>query len=193
MNRDSFLKACFAATAFLTSQLASIAHTGQQAKTGLRVGAGKDRFGTPISPFEGDTFHTKVSGKDTNGELYIFESTRLLNGGPPLHYHYEQDEWWYILEGEFLFRVGEETFTARAGESVFGPRMIPHTFAKINEGIGKLLMAFQPAGRMEEHFNALSQGIYSGLTEEEKHKFRQENGFEVIGPPLLVEKSNRNP
>ena len=156
---------------------------------GIRVSAGKDRFDMPISLFEGDTFYTKVSTKDTDGDLYIFESTRDKKGGPPLHYHYEQDEWWYILEGEFLFKVGEETFTAKAGDSVFGPRMIPHAFAKTSEGIGRLLMAFQPAGKMEEHFKALGEGIYSKLSEKEKHKFRQNNGFEVVGPALTVDKS----
>jgi mannose-6-phosphate isomerase-like protein (cupin superfamily) len=193
MNRNYFLKACFSAIAFLTAPIVSIAHIRQQAKKGLWVSAGKDRFDKPISPFKGDTFYTKVSGKDTNGDLYIFESTRLLEGGPLLHYHYEQDEWWYILEGEFLFRVGDETFTAKAGDSVFGPRMIPHAFAKINEGNGKLLIAFKPAGKMEEHFRALSEGIYSKMSEKEKHKFRQDNGFEVVGPALTIDNSNRNP
>ena len=190
MNRNSFLKAWIAAGTFLTAPLAAM--TGIRRKRpdkGIRVTAGQDRFDKPISLLEGDVFYTKVSTKDTEGDLYIFESTRDKKGGPPLHYHYEQDEWWYIMEGEFLFKVGEELFTAKAGDSVFGPRMIPHAFAKTSEGIGRLLMAFQPAGKMEEHFKALSEGIYSKLSEDEKHKFRQKNGFEVVGPALTIDKS----
>lgn len=191
MNRNTFLKACMAAGIVLSYPFAAMAEIKRKRiNKGIRVTAGKDRFDKPISLFEGDTFNTKVSAKDTDGDLYIFESTRLKKGGPQMHYHYEQDEWWYILEGEFLFKVGEEVFTAKAGNSVFGPRMIPHAFAKTNEGPGRLLMAFQPAGKMEEHFKAVSEGIYSKLTEEEKHKFRQNNGFEVVGPALTYDKSN---
>ncbi len=114
----------------------------------------------------------------------MFESTRVKKGGPLLHYHFEQDEWFYILEGEFLFKVGDETFTAKAGDSVFGPRMIPHAFAKTNEETARMLILFQPAGRMEAHFKAVSEGGLAKLSEEEKDKFRQANGFKVVGPAL---------
>ena len=190
MNRNSFLKTCLAAGTFFTAPFTAFSEIkGRRIKKGIRVNAGKDRYEKPISLLEGDIFYTKVSTKDTDGDLYIFESTREKKGGPPLHYHYEQDEWWYILEGEFLFKVGEESFTAKAGDSVFGPRMIPHAFAKTSEGPGRLLMAFQPAGKMEEHFKAVSEGIYSKLSDDEKYKFRQYNGFEVVGPALTIDKS----
>ncbi len=189
MKRSLFVKACLAVPGFLAAPFAAVARIRERIDKGILVSAGKDRYNKPINLFEGDTFYTKVSTKDSDGDLYIFESTRERKGGPPLHYHYEQDEWWYILEGEFLFKVGEEMFTAKAGDSVFGPRMIPHAFAKTNEGIGRLLMAFQPAGKMEEHFKALSEGIYGKLTEKEKHTFRQKNGFEVVGPALTFDKS----
>jgi mannose-6-phosphate isomerase-like protein (cupin superfamily) len=155
----------------------------------IKVEAGKDRFDKPITLMEGDTFFTKVATADTNGDLFVFESIRDMKGGVPLHYHFEQDEWWYVLEGEFLFKIGEETFTARKGDSVFGPRMVPHTFSKISDGPARLLMAFQPAGRMEAHFKALSEGIYAKLTEAEKKEFRKKNGFEVVGPALDYDKT----
>lgn len=190
MKRNSFLKLCLTAGTFLTAPFASIAKQfiKERPSKAIKVDAGQDRFGKSISLLQGDTFFCKVSSTDTNGDLYIFESVRDKKGGPPMHYHYEQDEWWYVLEGEFLFKVGDQTFTAKTGDSVFGPRMVPHAFAKTNEGNARLLMAFQPAGKMEEHFKALSEGIYETLSEKEKHKFRQGNGFEVVGPALTFEK-----
>lgn len=189
MNRNSFLRLCLAAGALLSVPVAAVARLARRrVDKGVLVGAGKDRFDKPIGLFEGDTFYTKVSSQDTDGDWYIFESTRDKKGGPMLHYHYEQDEWWYILEGEFLFKVGDRTFTARAGDSVFGPRMVPHTFAKVNEGPARLLMAFQPAGKMEEHFKAVSEGKYAKLTEEEKLAVRKQHGFEVVGPALTFKK-----
>jgi mannose-6-phosphate isomerase-like protein (cupin superfamily) len=191
MNRNSFLKLCLAVGSFLSTPFTLMAKpfSKKRVDKGIKVDAGKDRFGESISLYQGDIFFCKVSTKDTDGDLYIFESTRDKKGGPALHYHYTQDEWWYILEGEFLFKVGDQTFTAKAGDSVFGPRMIPHAFAKTNEGIAKLLMAFQPAGKMEEHFKAISQGEYTKLSEEEKDKFQQANGFKVVGPALTYDKT----
>ncbi|MEJ7830166.1 MAG: cupin domain-containing protein [Segetibacter sp.] len=191
MNRNSFLKLCLSASSLFSTPfvLMAKARSRKRVDAGFKVDAGKDRLGETISPREGDTFYCKVSTQDTDGHLYIFESTREKKGGPPLHYHYEQDEWWYILEGEFLFKVGEKSFTAKKGDSVFGPRMVPHAFAKTNEGSARMVMGFQPAGKMEAHFKAVSDGIYSKLSEEEKHKFRQANGFEVVGPALTYDKS----
>lgn len=188
MKRNKFITALLAITAAPSVLFSRNKFLLNRAAMGFKVDAGKDRFEKPISLFEGDTFYTKVSTKDTDGGLYMFESTRNKKGGPPLHFHYGQDEWWYILEGEFLFKVGDETFTAKKGDSVFGPRMVPHAFSKINDGPAKMVMAFQPAGKMEEHFKAVSEGVFSKMTDEEKHKFRQANGFEVMGPALTYEK-----
>ncbi len=185
MKRRNFLFA-----PFLALPIASFANFNKKVRPNkpFRVENGKDRFNESITLFEGDTFFTKVSTKDTDGDMFIFESTRIKKGGPPLHYHYEQDEWFYILSGEFLFKVGEETFTAKAGDSVFGPRMIPHAFSKTNEGEAKMIILYQPAGKMEAHFKAVSQGSYKLLSDAEKHKLRQANGFEVVGPALIHEK-----
>jgi quercetin dioxygenase-like cupin family protein len=191
MNRNSFLKLSLAVGSFLSAPFAMIGKpfSKERVDEGFKVEAGKDRFNEPISPFEGDIFFTKVSGKDTNGGLYIFESIREKKGGPREHIHFEQDEFWYILEGEFLFKVGDQTFTAKAGDSVFGPRQVPHAFAKINEGNARLLMAFQPAGKMEELFKAISQGTLSKMTEEERNKFLQALGLKNVGPALTYDKT----
>jgi len=193
MQRSSFLRLFAAAGTFLTAPFALQAKSSYKKRhdKGFIVESGKDRFNESLSLFEGDTFYCKVSTKDSDGDMYAFESTRVKKGGPALHYHYKQDEWWYILEGEFLFKVGEETFTAKAGDAVFGPRMVPHAFSKTNEGNARMLIVFQPAGKMESHFKAVGQGVYGKMSEEEKHRFRQKNGFEVVGPALTYDKATK--
>jgi len=186
MKRQSFLNFLAIGASLATLPFRALA---RRINKGIKVAAGQDRFDKPITLLEGDIFTTKVSTKDTDGDLYIYESIRLKKGGVPLHYHYEQDEWWYVLEGEFLIKVGDETYTAKVGDFVFCPRMVPHAFAKTNEGSSRLLMGFQPAGKMEAHFKALSEGIYSKLNEEEKKTFRHNNGFEVVGPALGYDKT----
>jgi uncharacterized RmlC-like cupin family protein len=101
-----------------------------------------------------------------------------------LHIHYDTDEFWYVLQGEFLVKVGDETDTAKAGDLVFGPRMVPHTFAKIGKGEAKVIICHQPAGKMEEYFKKLSEGVAKNMTEEERNNMRKEHGVEKVGPPL---------
>ncbi|MEJ7644192.1 MAG: cupin domain-containing protein [Chryseolinea sp.] len=185
MKRTNFIEGLGSAAALAFTPIVTTAkNLFTQRSKGYTVAAGKSRNGNTISLFEGDTFFTKVATKDTNGDLFIFESIRSKEGGPPLHYHFEQDEWWYVLQGEFLFKVGDESFTAKSGDSVFGPRMVPHAFAKVGKGEGRLLMLFQPAGKMEENFQAISDGTTAKMTDEERKEFRKKNGFEVVGPAL---------
>jgi len=186
MKRNSFLRIFITASAFLTAPLYSNAKRlfkTRDAK-GFKVDSGNDRFGKSISLLEGDSFFTKISTKDTDGDMYAFESTRVKKGGTTLHYHYEQDEWWYILEGDFLFKVGDKMFNAKTGDSVFGPRGVPHAFAKINDGDAKMLIVFQPAGKMEAFFKAVSEGEMSKMTQEGQDDFRKMHGFERVGPAL---------
>lgn len=186
MNRNSFLNLCLTAGAFLATPFWTLAKISDNKRInkGLKVDAGKDRGDKPISLFEGDTFYTKVAAKDSDGDVFVFESTRIKEGGPSFHLHYDQDEFWYIVKGEFLFKVGEESFTAKAGDTVFGPRNVPHAFAKVGEGEAKLLMFYQPAGKMEDMFKKISEGVTKNMTEEEQNKFRHEHGIKKVGPAL---------
>jgi quercetin dioxygenase-like cupin family protein len=67
----------------------------------------------------------KVLTRETNGESFIIEHTTRQKGGPPHHIHPHQDEWFYVIEGEFLFEVAHDRVTLRPGGSVLAPRN-PH-------------------------------------------------------------------
>src|SRR5882757_2298083 len=88
---------------------------------GFSVAAGNDRFGEHIK-LGGEPNDCKVSAQDTQGALCVFEFTG--SGGGPRHLHHDQDEWIYVVEGEFDFQLGEERFRVRAGECVFVPRKV---------------------------------------------------------------------
>ncbi len=51
----------------------------------------------------------KVLPPDESG-LLVLENTFHAKGGPPRHLHHEQDEWFYVAEGEFILEVGQERF-----------------------------------------------------------------------------------
>lgn len=148
---------------------------------GFKIEAGKDRFGKSLN-YIGARFDLKVSGKDTNGAICVFETTRFEKMGPILHVHPDLDEWFYVLDGEFKFQLGEKILYLKAGDSLFGPRGIPHTFVKISEGPARPLLHHQPAGQMEEQFLEGSQMKNPTIAQREA-SMRKYNIIPV-GPPL---------
>ncbi|HEY5826466.1 MAG TPA: hypothetical protein VIT44_18980 [Cyclobacteriaceae bacterium] len=62
--------------------------------------------------------------------------------------------------------------------------MPPSGFEKRGKGDARLLMLFQPAGKMEENFQAIGDGVTAKMTDEERTAFRKKNGFEVVGPAV---------
>lgn len=120
---------------------------------GFTVAAGKDRFGERIKLGEGYPVDCKVSGKDTKGAMCIFEFTT----GWPHHLHHDQDEWVYIVDGDWQFLVGSERFRVGPGECVFIPRKVPHGLSPTNGETGKIIHVFQPAGTMEEFFRVTAK------------------------------------
>ena len=63
----------------------------------------------------------KISGADTNGEYGLLEITVRAGEGSPWHVHPAEDEWFYVLEGEFTVYVGDRRLSLPAGSFAFGP------------------------------------------------------------------------
>lgn len=51
----------------------------------------------------------------------------------PLHIHPNQDEWFYVVEGNYLFQVGNEQYRMAIGDTIFLPRNVPHAFIQVTE------------------------------------------------------------
>ena len=115
-----------------------------RAAKAVNVAAGEDRFAAPLV-FSNWRFDCKLSAKDTGGDLCIYDTARTGRGGPPMHVHRDQDEWFFVREGRYVFRIGDEIFRLGPGDSLLAPRKIPHAFASLSE-TSSLLVAFQPAG-----------------------------------------------
>ena len=182
MERRSFLKAVAAAApaaglqTFLVNQ--ALAQTPAPPPNSLHVvGAGEDRFGHPHSlGFSSILF--KVPTTETTGGLFVIEHTHLQPGGPPLHLHLNQEEWIYLIEGEAVFQVGEQRLRLHAGESVLAPRRVPHTFSSVGTTPGRMLIAFCPAGKMEQYFRDAEKAGPSAFDAE----FMRRYEMELVGP-----------
>jgi quercetin dioxygenase-like cupin family protein len=186
MKRRNFLKFPLAAATLASLSWAgeSLASTQQRTNHGFRVGRQQDRDDAALS-IMGGRFDLKVSAKDTGGDLCIYDTVRSTKGGPPLHRHYFQDEWFYIIRGEFLAQVGEEKIRLVPGDSAFAPRRIPHTFAMTCDGEGQMLVLFQPAGSMEAFFREMSKiGKEVSAGRQLPKSVWEEHGMELLGPPL---------
>jgi len=146
------------------------------------VGTGEDRFGEkrPI----GDHFvHFRVGTAETGGRLFIAENVFYDKAGPARHLHHDQDEWFYVLEGKFAFEVGDQKFMLQPGDSLLGPRRIPHVWGFTGGGTGRLLVSFAPAGKIEASFREITSRDSRSLDDP---KLWSENGMELLGPPLFV-------
>jgi DNA-binding transcriptional MerR regulator/quercetin dioxygenase-like cupin family protein len=163
---------------------------------GFSVAAGDDRFGEQIK-LGGDPNDCKVSAKDTDGAMCIFEFTG--GGGGPRHLHYDQDEWIYVIDGTIDLLLGETRLRLGAGESVFIPRRVPHGWGCVSETLSKIINVYLPAGNMEEFFRAVGEAkdlpsreqvIKKSYTEEQRKAVQQlfaAHGMKLLGPPHIVD------
>jgi mannose-6-phosphate isomerase-like protein (cupin superfamily) len=148
----------------------------------LRVAAGEDQYGE----YRGlgvSYIAFKVCPLDSNGIL-VLENTFHDKGGPARHLHYDQDEWFYAVEGEFIIEIGQERMTLNPGDSVFAPRKVPHVWAHIGETKGRMLIAFMPAGQMEAFFHEVTK--VNAMPRQDPELFRA-YGMELLGPPLSTD------
>ena len=151
---------------------------------GFLVRAGRGRFGETTIIDGVSANDIKVSGKDTGGELSIFEYHGRAKGGPPLHVHPNQDEVFYVSQGDYVFQCGDGRHQLGKGDMIFLPRGIPHTFAQVAD-VGRLLFFFQPSGRMEDFFRALGR-IDGAPAPETGARIFAEHDMRVVGPPLSL-------
>ncbi|HML22715.1 MAG TPA: cupin domain-containing protein [Aggregatilinea sp.] len=147
-----------------------------------RVAAGQDRSGEHRG-LGVSTIEFKVSTPGENG-LFILENTFHAKGGPARHLHYEQDEWFYALEGEFAIEVGKERMRLLPGDSLFAPRRVPHVWAHVGAERGRMLIVFSPAGQMEAFFREVTKA--NAMPPQDPDLWRA-HGMELLGPPLPVE------
>jgi hypothetical protein len=90
------------------------------------------------------------------------------------------------MKGDYIVEVGCERFVLGPGDSVLGPRKIPYAWAFVGEGTGKLIIAFQPAGKMEAFFNKIAPMTEFPPREEMERMFR-DHRVQLRGPPLSID------
>jgi quercetin dioxygenase-like cupin family protein len=130
----------------------------------------------------------KLTSDDSGGACTAFELSALPQTGPQLHVHHREDEWYYVLTGEFLFKAGGEEHTLPAGGSIWLPRGLPHAWANVSAVEGKLILLCVPGG-FEKFFDEMGRemaNIHDADSATKKMKeVMAKYGMELLGPPLF--------
>lgn len=96
----------------------------------------------------GELAISKVRSEQTQGSVSVLEILAPAGLAVPRHVHHREDEIFVILEGGATFRVGDMTIRAAPGDTLFGPRGVPHDYVIGPDGC-RMLFAFTPGANME--------------------------------------------
>jgi mannose-6-phosphate isomerase-like protein (cupin superfamily) len=119
---------------------------------------------TAIMPDQGNSFdfgglqvEWKIDARDT-GERFSVVHHPIAVGAlaAPLHYHRNEDEYSYVLEGTLGALLGDEVVTAGPGTWVFKPRRQWHTFWNAGDTPCHIIEIISPGG-FENYFREVAQ------------------------------------
>jgi len=127
----------------------------------------------------------KLAGGDLPGSITVMEDVSPPHHGPPLHAH-SFEEWFYILEGSFLFELGGKPFSVAVGDFVHAPSNQPHVFQNTSDKDARMLVIAKPGG-LENYFAELAERAtndpanVAALSE-----IGARYGITLLGPPIAA-------
>ena len=86
-----------------------------------------------------------ATGEETQGQFALIEAVGRKGNVPPPHIHHNEDEIFYVLEGEIAASVNGRTIKVTPGTMVFLPRDVRHSFTIESEQV-RMLQFLTPAG-----------------------------------------------
>src|SRR5262249_2282478 len=112
--------------------------------------------------------------KAATADIGVVEVDIAPGEEPPLHVHSREDEWFYVLDGEATFHIGDDTYAAPTGPFVSLPREIPHPFP-VEGDRARFLMLNAPGG-FERMFELAPTTIDEAMAAFERY------GIQAVGP-----------
>ena len=126
----------------------------------------------------------KAGTTQTNGSLTVLEFLVPPKDGPAVHSHLREDEVWYVVEGDFRFKVGDAML--RASERGHGVRAtrptarLPERRRRVGAAAGDH-RAVRAGAVLRE-----SADLARPVDPEEVAAIGHANWMEFSGPPLAV-------
>jgi quercetin dioxygenase-like cupin family protein len=94
----------------------------------------------------GEHLSFKIGPQQTGGAFSIAEFRTSPGGGPPPHVHANEDEMFYLIDGQLEFTANDKLITAGPGDVAFLPRNVPHTFKNTGSEPARGLTFSAPCG-----------------------------------------------
>lgn len=85
----------------------------------------------------------------TGGALTVLDQLMPFRSGPPPHVHDRLHEYFYLLDGDIQFQIGQEVTTARPGSLLSIPAGTVHGFAVASD-TARVLNLYTPGGFTEQ-------------------------------------------
>lgn len=131
--------------------------------------------------------HIRANGRDTGG-LHVVEIVVPAGEASPWHVHHEEDESFYVIEGELELIVGDARVRVGPGDFAFGPRDVPHGFRVISATPARFLM-ITIGGRFSDFIAENSEPMVEGRSPQPKESAVSRliasaglYGQEILGP-----------
>lgn len=140
--------------------------------------------------FLGNRMVLKATAASTGGAFGLVESLIAPGAAPPMHVHNEEDEAFYVLEGELTFQCGERTARATAGSFVFLPRGVPHGFVVESDTPVRMLTLLVPGGGERIFAEAGRPAEGTGFPPAAPpdiptlQRVARKYGNDIVGPPM---------
>jgi quercetin dioxygenase-like cupin family protein len=137
---------------------------------------------------------TVKAGPDQTGNAFSqFEVDDPRGSGPPLHVHHNEDETFYILDGQVTMFAGDERVDLEAGDYFFGARGVPHAYLVRSER-ARILVTISPSGS-EQLFVSLGVPVTGAEPPTdvvmpplpEMARLFGQYGAEILGPPPTLD------
>lgn len=121
-----------------------------------------------------------LTGQQTGGAYYLFESVFEPGFGNRLHVHQREDEAAYVMEGALEVRLADQTVVVEAGGAAHLPKNIPHAIRNPLTVPSRYLFMAIPAG-LDQWFDALVTARRNGTMDDALYqKLSMEYGIEWL-------------
>jgi quercetin dioxygenase-like cupin family protein len=137
--------------------------------------------------FLGGKARILVPGDATAGAISVLEFEDPQGHAPPLHAHDNEDEVWFVLDGEVSFYLGDDRYDLHTGAVALGPRGVPHSYL-VRSPYARIAVAFAPAG-IERWFTDSGSPVTSADSEAAPFEIgpivaaAEAYRLRVVGPP----------
>jgi mannose-6-phosphate isomerase-like protein (cupin superfamily) len=128
----------------------------------------------------------KAAGDETGGRFDFFEMEIEYLTGPELHYHFVQDDTFYVLDGVLAVQFGDEVVELGPGDFCTVPPGVPHTFDNIRKDQPpvKVINLMTPTGY--EGLFAANEDPQAKTNPAMRDQINADHNVTYVGPPLRV-------